>query len=181
MNAAEAEAYIKSQLDGHFFTLVFSREGVSEPKVMLTEVAPDFVPEYDKMGDETELAQERAQLAAAKKHRPWTDEEVKKLITMRQAGTRWDFIAREIKRCNRYIKERYAQLEAELGLPPVATKAGKFSALTEAQKEEIVRRRLAGESFGQIERGMGIRDYMARDYYHRHVKAQKERRERMAT
>ena len=177
MTAAEAEAVIRRTLDGHFFTMTFAREGVSEPRIKHQKVPTDFLPEYHLMPDETEEAQVRSKKATPK-HRPWTDEEVKTLIVMRQAGTRWDYIAREIKRCNRAIKERYAELEVELGLPPIATKAGKFSKLSEEQKAEIVKRREAGESFGEIERGMGIRDYMARDYYHRHVKAIKERRMR---
>jgi hypothetical protein len=175
MDAEQAEAYIRSQLDGHFFTLVFSREGNSEPRVGHTIVSPDYLPEYHLMPDETETAQ-KFSAQAEKKHRPWTDEETKKLIVMRQAGTRWDFIAREIRRCNRAIKDRYKELAAELNLPPITTKAGKFSTLTEEQKAQIVQRRNAGESFGEIERSMGIRAYQARDYFNRHMKAIKERR-----
>jgi hypothetical protein len=175
MNAAEAEAYIKSQLDGHFFTLVFSREGHSEPRVSHTRVSPDYLPEYHLMPDETETAQ-KFSAQAEKKHRPWTDEEVKKLIVMRQAGTRWDYIAREIKRCNRAIKDRYRELEAELNLPKIATRQGKFSKLSDEQKAEILKRREDGEAFEQIELATNIPKYVVRDYYHRHLRAMKERR-----
>jgi hypothetical protein len=175
MTAAEAEAVIRRTLDGHFFTMTFAREGVSEPRVKHQKVPPDFLPEYHLMADETEAAQEHSKKAAPK-HRPWTDEEVKQLIAMRQAGTRWDFIAREIRRCNRSIKERYAELAEELNLPPPVNKSGRFSTLTDEQRVEILRRRGAGESFSAIEQAMGIRAYQARDYYNRHIKAIKERR-----
>jgi hypothetical protein len=175
MNAAEAEAIIRSQLDGHFFTLVFSREGHSEPRVSHTRVPLDYLPEYHLMPDETETAQKYS-AQAEKKHRPWTDEEVKKLIVMRQAGTRWDYIAREIKRCNRAIKDRYRELEAELNLPKIATRQGKFSKLNDEQKAEILKRREDGETFEQIELATNIPKYVVRDYYHRHLRAMKERR-----
>jgi hypothetical protein len=176
MTAAEAEAIIKKALDGFFVSLVFSREGHSEPRVSYTKVSKDFLPEYHLQTDPDDFSERMSKIVSEKKHRPWTDEEIKTLITLRQAGTRWDFIAREIKRCNRAIKERYAELQVELDLPPIVTKAGRFSPLTPEQKAEIVKRRDAGESFGEIGRSMQLRDFVARDYYHRHVRALKEQR-----
>jgi len=180
MKAEEAEAIIRRTLDGHFFTMVFSREGIAAPRVMHEKVEPDFIPAYHLMADETEVAQEFSKLGADKKHRPWTDEETKQLIVLRQAGTRWDYIARELRRCNRSIKERYATLAAELSLAPPVSKAGRFSALTDEQKQDVVRLRNAGTSFGEIGRTLGLKDYMIRDYYNRHMKSLREKRGRIA-
>jgi hypothetical protein len=126
--------------------------------------------------DATDQAQQHKAAAVAKKHRPWTEEETKQLIALRQAGVRWDFIAREIKRCNRAIKERYAELAAELSLPAVVSKSGHFTKMTDEQRAEVVRRRDAGESFGEIGRTMGLRNFMARDCYYRHQRLLKDRR-----
>ena len=176
MTAVEAEAIIRRTLDGHFFVMGFTAGPQSIPRVYAKKVAKDFLPLYHLIVDATEQAQQNRALLVAKKHRPWTDEETKQLIALRQAGVRWDFIAREIKRCNRAIKERYAELAAELSLPAVVSKSGHFTKMTDEQRAEVVRRRDAGESFGEIGRTMGLRDFMARDCYHRHQRTLKEKR-----
>lgn len=166
MTAAEAEAIIRQSLDGWFFTLDMTRGEESIPHVYAKRVPLDFIFPYHAVEDITEAAQEHA--AKNKKHRPWTDEETETLVSMRQAGGRWDVIARTIKRCNRSIKERYAIIAQERNLPPPVCRAGKFSKLTDEQKAEIIRRREAGETYGTIGREMGVSEYIPRDYYNRY-------------
>lgn len=180
MNAAEAEALIRQHLDGWFFTLAHTRGEESELRVFAKKVAKDYIYDYEAVEDLTEAAQKAAKLAGEKKHRPWTEEETEKLVTLRQTGLRWDFIAREIRRCNRSVKERYAAIASERGLPPpVNTTMGRFSRLTEDQKYEIVKRRDAGQSFGEIAKALGLSDYVPRDYYHRFKRYLKEKRNQM--
>jgi hypothetical protein len=176
MTAAEAEAIIRRTLDGRFFIMGFTAGPQSIPRVYVKKVAADFLPLYHLIPNATEEAQQHKAAAVVKKHRPWTAEEAKRLIALRQAGVRWDFIAREIKRCNRAVMERYDELAAELSLPAVVSKQGHFTKMTDEQRAEVVRRRDAGESFGEIGRAMGLRDFMARDCYHRHQRMLKDRR-----
>jgi len=177
MNALEAETYIRSKLDGFFFTLDTTRGEEAEPRVFAKRVSCDFLPFYHLLEDETETAQAKMKVAAAKKHRPWTDEETEKLVALRQAGGRWDVIAKEIRRCNRSIKERYAAVALERNLPAPASRIGKFSNLTPEQKAEIVKRRNAGESYGEIGREMGLSQYVPRDYYNRYQSSRKAARQ----
>jgi hypothetical protein len=173
MNALEAETYIRSKLDGFFFTLDTTRGEEAEPRVFAKRVSRDFLPFYHLLEDETETAREYARLAGDKKHRPWTDEETERMVALRQAGTRWDYIARQIRRCNRAVKERYAAIAIERNLPPPVNKSGRYSTLTDEQKAEIVKRRSAGESYGEIGRALGISEFAPRDYYNRYNQARR--------
>jgi hypothetical protein len=177
MNAEQAEAYIKSKLDGWFFVADMTRGEEALPRVYAKKVSPDFLPYYHLLEDETETARQHARLAGDKKHRPWTDEETEKLVALRQAGTRWDYIAREIRRCNRSVKERYAAIAIERNLPPPVNKSGRYSTLTDEQKAEIVKRRNAGESYGEIGRTLGVSEFVPRDYYNRYQTAKKQARQ----
>ena len=178
MTAAEAEAIIRRSLDGWFFTLEMTRGEESIPHVYAKRVPADFIFPYHAVEDRLEAAEKLSATLIAKKHRPWTDEETEPLVSMRQAGGRWDVIARTIKRCTRAIKERYAIVAQERSLPPPVCRAGKFSKLTDEQKAEIIRRREAGETYGTICREMGVSEYIPRDYYNRYQTNRRQARQR---
>lgn len=176
MNAKEAEAYIKRNLDGWFFSLQVMGGEAATPRVIANKVPKDFNPEYDRLPDSHEDAQEDGRRGGAPKARPFTLEEDNRLVELRQSGQRWQFIAAELKRATAIIRARYDILERERGLPFVKAKTGKLSQLTAEQKAQIVQLRAQGMTFQQINETMGVQGYVARDYYHRYQRYIREKR-----
>jgi hypothetical protein len=106
--------------------------------------------------------------------RPWTDAENDTLIEMRGRGERWEAIARRLKRALSSLRERYAKLCEERGIPMVKSIPGKPAKLTPEAKAEIVRMRDLGMTFTEINKQLGLAGFAARDYYARQ-KASKQR------
>jgi hypothetical protein len=179
MNALEAETYIRSKLDGLFFTLRVTGGEESVLRLFCQRVPKDFLPGYDLIPDETEQAQKHA-LKRPSRAKPWTDAEDGDLIRLRQEGGRWCFIARELRRAISFVRARYAELAAERNLPPVEVKKGNFSQMTAEQKAQVLALRAQGKTFDQISKEMGLRGYVARDYYYRYQRYLREKRREAA-
>jgi hypothetical protein len=111
-----AEEYIKSKLDGYFFTLGTRGEGI--PYVFVRKVAKDFILPYASIVSATEVAQ-----AAVRKRLPppptFTQEQDEQLIELRHKGYAWELIATRMKKNRRTLRMRYDILAKERNLPPV--------------------------------------------------------------
>jgi hypothetical protein len=179
MTAEQAEAYIRSQLDGWFVSLKVTGGDEAVLRVFKQRVPEDFLPGYDLIPDETEQAQKHV-LKRPSRAKPWSDAEDGNLIRMRQEGGRWCFIARELRRAISFVRVRYAELAAERNLPPVTVKKGNFSQMTAEQKAQVLALRAQGKTFDQISKELDLRGYVARDYYHRYQRYLREKRREAA-
>jgi hypothetical protein len=160
-----AEEYMKSKLDGLFFSLQCGNSIRSEPKVKAFRVPKDYIPRFNGFA-ETARRQENGR-NNGRRGRPWTDEEDNTLMDMRGRGIRWESIGRELRRCKRDTARRYLGICAERGMVPAKARSTGPATLSADDKAEIVRLRDLGMTFDQISAQMGLKGYIARDYYSR--------------
>lgn len=154
-----AERFIKSQLDGYFFT--FGEGG----RIVVQEVARDFIPTH---GNFSFVDLEALRTAAQTRNKPWTEAEVETLLTLRDNGASWSIITRALRRGKNACRARYEEFR---GTSPVKVKRRRASAnslkLTEKQKGEIVRLREAGMCFMEIEERLGLPEMAAAEFWQR--------------
>lgn len=155
-----AELYIKSQLDGYFYTF-------GEAGRIVEQVVPlDFIPVI-RVGC-TNI--ESLRQAAKARNLPWTAEQDGILMRMRNAGATWTHICKTIRRGKTAARTRYETLCLERGIEPRDHPQSKLSRLTDEEKRQIVTLRDEFDcSFVEIEERLGLAEYVARDYYRRVV------------
>jgi len=104
-----AENIIKTALDGSFFFIDF--DGRTRVKPVTDDYMPDHRPKYGLL-EEEEGPHHNAL--------PFSLEQDEKLITLRESGLPWRYVARAVGRCTNTSRERYVALCAERGIEPVS-------------------------------------------------------------
>lgn len=170
-----AEQYIKSKLDGSFFSLHSARTGDAAPRLVKLRVPKDFIPRFESMAM-IEKCQEAGRNNGVKV-RSWTVEEDNHLLALRAANVRWEAIAGELRRGKKGLAERYKALCEERGITPMRIAHRGPASITADERAQIVALRDSGLTFQQITEQMGLKAYIARDYYNRFKQQLKQRRE----
>lgn len=160
----DAEAYMKAELDGWFYTFDWDCGMVRACKVPV-----DYKPKY--------IGQQTSSEPHVSQHR-WTALEDDTVITLRNAGKTWRVISKAIGLSTCTVSKRYVVLCAERGIEPLsaaALQARKYSLETEAR---VVSLRKNGANFRDIGRVTGLTRDQANQLYLRWVDKQRAKENR---
>lgn len=147
------EEYIKSKLDGHFFTFDLQRERIRTVKVPLDyipEHRPAYLIDYENKNDNSHI---------------WTPAEDDTIFTMRNEGMTWAVIAPAVKLAATTVLIRYEELCLLRGVQPLSnevTRARRFPPDTE---RKVVEMRRSGMQFREIGPALGIKTNQARHIF----------------
>jgi hypothetical protein len=158
MNAAEAEAYIKGQLDGWFYSLIVSPGFEAEPIVTCRKVSKNYIPDH--------RPPHTSDMDGGELHHngiPFTPEQDEQLLQIRATGARWHTVAKAIGRCVNNTRDRYKAICRERGIDPGPSRLPKPPKVPDAVKERAFRLKQDGLSYAQIGQKLGISKWQASD------------------
>lgn len=158
----DAEARIKEALDGNFWN--FDEFG----NVQTKRVPKDFMPNHGAL-----YATEQRQ-ASGKKNgkvlRPWQPIEDETLVQMKMSGKPWSEITVALRRASQTCFIRWIELSRERGLPRYIERPNAADKMSAEMKAKIVQMRADNIPYHRIAAELGIKDYIAKGYYHRFKK-----------
>jgi hypothetical protein len=158
MNALEAEAYIKSQLDGNLFSLIASPGFEGGLIVTARKVGKDHIPDHrppwspDMEGGEIHH-----------NSTPFTPEQDEKLLQLRFTGMRWREVGTAIGRCVNSTRDRYQVLCKERGIDPGPARLPRPPKVSDAIKLQAYHLKQDGLSYSQIGKKLGLTMWQAAD------------------
>jgi hypothetical protein len=132
MTGAEAEAYIKSKLDGWLFRMSTTGGKEARTTVRAIEVPLDYIPSHRP---QFEYAFEEG--AEHHNRLNFTPEQDDIIVQLRAEGVRWADVAKAIKRCTNNTRDRYKQICAERGMEPAPTRMAKPSKIPDEVKARL--------------------------------------------
>jgi hypothetical protein len=158
MNAEQAEAYMKSRLDGWLYSLTASPG--FEGGLMVTErkVSKDYIPDHrppwspDMEGGEIHH-----------NSTPFTAEQDEKLLQLRFTGMRWREVGTAIGRCVNSTRDRYQVLCKERGIDPGPARLPKPPKVPDSIKLQAYQLKQDGLSYSQIGKKLGLTMWQASD------------------
>lgn len=158
MNAEQAEAHIKSKLDGWLYSLVASPG--FEGGLMITErkVSKDFIPDHRPAWT--------SDMEGGEVHHngvPFTPEQDEKLLQIRATGARWHVVAKAIGRCVNNTRDRYQAICRERGIDPGPSRLPKPPKVSDAIKMQAYQLKQDGLSYSQIGKKLGLTMWQASD------------------
>lgn len=149
-------------LDGFFYSMQSAKADGAAPRVRTFVVAKNYIPSFGA------LARHDRMVAGGSNNGlkvQWSDAEDNALLEMRARGMRWENIGREMKRDKKTVNQRYYLLCEQRGIEPAPRFQSGPTRLTHDDKLMIVQLREQGMTFDQISERMGLKNYIARDYY----------------
>lgn len=172
-----AEQYIKSKLDGYFFSLTTTGGPEAVPFVKVLRVPLDHIPEHRATFEYFNDGSEPHHNSVA-----FTKEQDDQIIALRSEGKRWADICRALHRCIHRTRERYMELCLERGLDPITRidRPKRPERLSDAVKQQVVLMRESGMSYDRIAEQMGLTRWTVADCVakmRKNIKRQEQRRE----
>lgn len=150
-----AEEYIKSHLDGNFWSV-----DTETMKVVHSRVSKDYQPVF-----KTQFVYVPPASRNHPGQKPWTAEEDEMLFTLRQKKTPWHDIQKAMHRGIANLRPRYERLCADRGLSPhLGRPARAHTTWPEELKADILRMRYANIAIKAIARKTSVSAFTIRDF-----------------